>query len=107
MFYIRNLKSSMHLIEKLNPPESPKPTRNSRSSKRRDSYEKAVTMSRIESKQNLDNDDIKEKDTADAKENKMVQNNIWVVPTSTWNCMRCAVGKAKFFGGVFFCQNPQ
>ena len=67
MFYIRN---TLYWIDELNPPESPIPTRIFRSSKRRDSYEKAVSMSRIESTQNLENEAIK--GTADPKENEMV-----------------------------------
>ena len=67
MFYIRN---TLYWVDELNTPESPIPARVFRSSKRRDSYEKAVSMSRIESTQNLENEAIK--GTADPKENEMV-----------------------------------
>ena len=71
MFYIRN---ALYWIDELNPPESPIPTRIFRSSKRRDSYEKAVSMSRIESTQNLENEAIK--GTAEPKENEMVNSRL-------------------------------
>ena len=71
MFYIRN---TLYWIDELNPPESPMTTRVFRSSKRRDSYEKAVSMSRIESTQNLENEAIK--GTAETKENEMVNSTL-------------------------------
>ena len=71
MFYIRN---TLYWIDELNPPESPIPSRIFRSSKRRDSYEKAVSMLRIESTQNVENEAIK--GTAEPKENEMVNSTL-------------------------------
>ena len=68
MFYIRN---TLYWMDELNTPESPIPTRIFRSSKRRDSYEKAVSMSKIESTEKVENEAIKgfRGDRADKRKN--------------------------------------
>ena len=71
MFYIRN---TLYWMDELNTPESPIPTRIFRSSKRRDSYEKAVSMSKIESTEKVENEAIK--GPADPKENEVVNSTL-------------------------------